>query len=91
MVILIKMAPISSYIEMFSHQGMVLFERTKRYDLVKRSLSLGVGFDVSKANQSSVCLSVCLSACLLMNQDVTLSNCSSVMCATILPTMMKMD
>jgi hypothetical protein len=30
---LIKKAPIYSYIQVFSHQGMVTFERTKRFGL----------------------------------------------------------
>jgi hypothetical protein len=44
---------------MLGHHGVVLFERIKRCGLVGRSMSLGVGFEVSNAYAKSS-LSLCL-------------------------------
>jgi hypothetical protein len=50
---------------MLGHWGVALFERLrkmKRFGLVGRSVSLGVGFEVSNVHvKSRVCLSACLS------------------------------
>ena len=50
-----KNSPIGSYIGMLSHQGVELFDRIKRIrrcGLVGGSVSLGVSFEVSKAQGS---------------------------------------
>jgi hypothetical protein len=55
--------PIGSYIRMLSHQGVALFERIRRirtYDLYGRSVSVGVGFEVSKGPWEAQCLSLSL-------------------------------
>jgi hypothetical protein len=63
-----EIGPITSCVCLPSHRGVELFERIRRigrYDLVEESVSLGVDFEVSKANTRlflsvSVSLSVCL-------------------------------
>jgi hypothetical protein len=54
------MAHVDSYIKIFSHQGVELFERITRvgrYGLVGRSVSLVVGFEVSEAfSRPNLCL-----------------------------------
>lgn len=47
---------------MLGHQGVVLLERIKRYGLVERSMSLGMGFKVLEANDKLkvLCLQICM-------------------------------
>ena len=75
---------------MLSHKGVALFEsirRTRRCVLVRGSVLLGVDFEVSKAHaKPSVSLSACSS-----DQNITLSYCSSTMCAAMLPVMLIVD
>jgi hypothetical protein len=65
------MAPIGSYILMLGHQGVALFQRSRRYGLIGRIVSLGVGFEVSSDQARLLFL-------LPMDRDIELSATSSV-------------
>jgi hypothetical protein len=73
---------------MLSYQRVTLFERIRRIrrcDLVGRSVSLGVGFEVSKALTKP-------RVSLPEDQTVAFSYCSSTcLHATLSPTIMTMD
>ena len=56
---------------MLGHQGVALFQRSRRYGLIGRIVSLGVGFEVSSDQARLLFL-------LPMDRDIELSATSSV-------------